>query len=131
VPAVGGEKRSGQIVFVADVVNPETRTVRVGVDLDNPGRILKPAMLATMLIQWRVAQRMVVPAAAVVRENDADQLFVQTAPGVMRLTRVRLGPEKNGVRPLLETLPANQGVVLEGAFHLNSERQKRNLEKSG
>lgn len=38
VPALGNEKRSGRIVFVADVVNPETRTVRVGVDLDNAGR---------------------------------------------------------------------------------------------
>ena len=130
IPAIGGEKRAGKIVYVADVVNPETRTVRVGVDLENPGKLLKPAMLATMFVERRVARRSVVPAAAVVRQNDADHVFLQTAPGIVRLTRVKLGPEKNGVRVLLEPLPAHQAVVLEGAFHLNNELQKRALEKS-
>ncbi|MBL8385809.1 MAG: efflux RND transporter periplasmic adaptor subunit [Burkholderiales bacterium] len=129
VPALGNETRVGKIVFVADVVNPETRTVRVGVDLDNPGKTLKPAMLITMLIERKVANRTVVPAAAVVRENDLDHLFLQTAPGVVRLTRARLGPEKSGMRAVLEALPAHQAVVLDGAFHLNNERLKRALEK--
>lgn len=131
VPAVNDNKRSGEIVFVADVVNPETRTVRVGVVLDNRDRLLKPAMLVTMLVEGRVAQRMVVPASAVVRDDNVDHVFVLTAPGAARLTRAKLGPERDGVRPLLEPLPPNQGVILEGAFHLNSERQKRNLERSG
>ena len=131
VPAVNDNKRSGEIVFVADVVNPETRTVRVGVVLDNRDRLLKPAMLVTMLVEGRVAQRMVLPASAVVRDDNVDHVFVLTAPGTARLTRAKLGPERDGVRPLLESLPANQGVILDGAFHLNSERQKRNLERSG
>ncbi|MBL8381139.1 MAG: efflux RND transporter periplasmic adaptor subunit [Burkholderiales bacterium] len=131
VPALGNEKRAGVIVFVADVVNPETRTVRVGVVLENPGRTLKPAMLTNMLIEGKVSQRTVVPVSAVVRENDADHIFVQVAPGSMRLTRVKLGPEKNGVRPLLDKMPENTGIALEGAFHLNNERQKRNLERGG
>lgn len=130
VPSLGDEKRVGKIVYVADVVNPETRTVRVGVDLDNPGKILKPAMLIGMLIERKVANRVVVPVAAVVRENDADHLFLQTAPGAVRLVRAKLGPEKNGMRAVLEALPAHQAVVLDGAFHLNNERQKRALEKS-
>jgi cobalt-zinc-cadmium efflux system membrane fusion protein len=103
--------------------------VRVGVTLDNPGRALKPAMLTNMLIEGRVAQRTVVPAGAVVRENDADHVFLQVAPGVLRLTRVKLGPEKNGVRPLLDKLSEHSGVVLDGAFHLNNERNKRSLQK--
>jgi len=130
VPALGDEKRAGKIVYVADVVNPETRTVRVGVDLENPGKALKPAMLIGMLIERKVANRTVVPAAAVVRENDADHLFLQIAPGAVRLVKTKLGPEKNGMRAVLEPLPAHQAVVLEGAFHLNNERQKRALEKS-
>lgn len=129
IPAIGNEKRVGKIVYVADVVNPETRTVRVGVDLDNPGKVLKPAMLMSMLVERKVAKRIAVPAAAVVRESDADHLFLQSVPGQVRLTRVKLGPEKNGMRAVLETLPAHQAVVLDGAFHLNNERQKRALEK--
>lgn len=128
IPALDGAKRSGTIVYVADVVNQETRTVHVSVDLDNPERNLKPGMLITMLIDGRVAKRQVVPAAAVVRDADTDHLFVETAPGTVRLTRVKLGPEKNGVRPLLEPLAAGTRIVLDGGFHLNNERARRNLD---
>ena len=130
VPALGNERRAGKIVFVSDVVNPETRTVRVGVVLDNPGKQLKPAMLTTMLIEGKTANRTVVPATAVVRESDADHVFLITAPGTATLTRVNLGAETGGVRPLVDPLPPNQGLVVDGAFHLNNERQKRALEKS-
>jgi cobalt-zinc-cadmium efflux system membrane fusion protein len=37
-------------------------------------------MLATMLIQAAAVERIVVPAEAVVRENNADHVFVETAP---------------------------------------------------
>jgi membrane fusion protein, heavy metal efflux system len=104
--------------------------VRIGVDLENPGKTLKPAMLTTALIEGKSTSRQVVPAAAVVRENDADHLFVETSPGVVRLTRVTLGSDKAGVRAVLDKLPGNR-IVTQGAFHLNNERLKRLQEKTG
>ena len=83
-----------------------------------------------MLIEGRAVPRQVVPAQAVVRENNADHLFIETAPGLVRLTRVTLGTDKNGVRAVQGTLPAGR-IVTEGAFHLNNERLKRNQEKPG
>ena len=118
-------------MFVADVVNPETRTVRVGVDLSNPGKLLKPQMLISMITEGPSAQRTVVPAAAVVREADADHLFLELESGLVKLIKVKLGPAKDGVRPVLEKLPEGKRLVIDGAFHLNTERLKRNLEKTG
>lgn len=131
IPALGNQKRTGRIVYVADVVTPETRTVRVGVDLENPDRSLKPAMLITMLIEGKSASRLVVPAGAVVREGDADHVFVESSPGTLRLTKVALGPDRNGMRAILDKWPQGQRLVTDGAFHLNNERLKRNLEKKG
>lgn len=131
IPALSNEIRIGKIVFVADVVNPETRTVRVGVDIDNAGKLLKPQMLITMVVEGRTTQKTVVPAAAVVRENDVDYLFVETQPGVVKLTPTKLGPEKLGVRAIIEGPQPGKKVVTEGAFHLNNERIKRNLESKG
>jgi membrane fusion protein, heavy metal efflux system len=130
IPALGNTRRRGSIIFVADVVNPETRTVRVGVDLENPEKQLKPQMLISMLIDGKSQQKVVVPAAAVVRENDQDYLFVDQGLGVFKLTRVKLGPEKGGLRAFLEPPASDKAVVIDGAFHLNNERIKRNLEKS-
>jgi cobalt-zinc-cadmium efflux system membrane fusion protein len=128
VPALDNERFEGKVAFIADVVNPETRTVRVGVDLDNKGQRFKPSMLITMLVEGRSGERQVVPASAVVREGNGDHLFVQVRPGVMRLTPVEVGPEREGVRNLLKPLAPDAQVVLDGAFHLNNVRAQRALE---
>lgn len=128
VPALDPGLLEGKIVFIADVVNPETRTVRVGVDLPNQNRQLKPQMLINMRIEARRSKRQLVPAGAVVREQDGDHVFVVAEANRATLQAVRLGPERNGMRPLLDRLPEGTRIVVDGAFHLNNERQRRNLE---
>lgn len=127
VPALGA-RLTGKLIYVADTVNPETRTVTVRSRVNNAERQLKPAMLATMLIQAAAVERIVVPAEAVVREADADHVFVETAERTYRLTPVRLGPESGGQRPVLDGLKAGQRIVAAGAFHLNTERKRKELE---
>ncbi|HPU51848.1 MAG TPA: efflux transporter periplasmic adaptor subunit, partial [Burkholderiaceae bacterium] len=95
---------------------------------ENKGLRFKPSMLITMLVEGRSGERQVVPASAVVREGNGDHLFVQVRPGVMRLTPVEVGPEREGVRNLLKPLAPDAQVVLDGAFHLNNVRAQRALE---
>jgi membrane fusion protein, heavy metal efflux system len=128
IPALGQVAIVGTVAYVADVVNPETRTVRVGVSLPNTDRKLKPSMLMTMLIEGKAVSKTVVPQAAVVRENDADHVFIKQADGSFKLTRIELGPETNGFRPVLGSIkgiPKDAQIVIDGAFHLNNVRGQR------
>lgn len=127
VPALGS-RLSGKLIFVADTVNPETRTIAVRSVVDNANRQLKPAMLATMLIQAAPVQRVVIPAEAVVRDSDADNVFVEVAAQQFRLTPVRLGPDMDGKRAVLSGLKPEQRILVSGAFHLNNERKRKELE---
>jgi cobalt-zinc-cadmium efflux system membrane fusion protein len=127
VPALGSSL-SGKLIFVADTVNPETRTIAVRSVVDNANRQLKPAMLATMLIQAAPVQRVVIPAEAVVRDSDADNVFVEVAAQQFRLTPVRLGPDMDGKRAVLSGLKPEQRILVSGAFHLNNERKRKELE---
>ena len=128
VPALDNERFSGRVAYVADVVNPETRTVRVGVEMENKALRFKPSMLMTMLVEGPSTSRQLIPVGAVVRENNADHVFLQTRPGVFRLTRVDLGPERDGGRILTKPLPEDAVLVLDGAFHLNNARVQQALE---
>jgi membrane fusion protein, heavy metal efflux system len=128
IPALDNRRIAGKVAYVADVVNPETRTVRVGVVLDNPQRMLKPSMLITMLIEGRSTVQQVVPNSAVVRENDRDHIFVTAAGGQFKLTPVSLGLERDGQRALLTPLPDKVAIVTDGAFHLNNVRAQRAIE---
>lgn len=128
VPALGLKSWTGRIVFVGDTVNPETRTVTIRTEVDNTARSLKPQMLATMRIATASERLPAVPQAAVVREQDKDHLVVDQGGGQYELVPVRLGEAVQGLRPVLEGVKEGQRIVVEGAFHLNNERKRAELE---
>ena len=127
VAALPGSRLHGRLTFVSPTVNPETRTVRARMDLSNTERVFKPAMLANVLIEGRPQKRLVIPAAAVVREDNRDYVFVESGREAWRLRPVTLGTEHEGRRVLLEGLREGEKIVVEGAFHLNNERKRRAL----
>lgn len=116
---------NGRLSFVSHTVNPETRTVRVRMELPNANRRYKPAMLATMLLKDQTEPHTVVPIEAVVREDNAEHIFIEQSPGTYRLRPVQLGEEFNGRRVLVDGLQPGEKIVTAGAFHLNNERRRR------
>lgn len=128
VPALNGKRITGKLIYVADTVNPDRRTVMVHMDVANIDGILKPEMLASMLIQSAPQERLLVPSSAVVREFNKDHVFVQLDGKSFRLRPVTLGEENNGSITVLSGLKASERIVTEGAFHLNNERKRKELE---
>jgi len=130
VAALPERRVAGVLTYVAPTVNPETRTVRVRMDLPNPVREYKPQMLASMLIKGAPQRRLTVPAQAVVREENRDFVFVRSGDNAYRLQGVQLSAEYEGRRVVVSGLRENETVVVEGAFHLNNERKRRELSGS-
>ena len=129
VPALENEKLIGKLIYVGQTVNPESRTVLVRTELDNTSGRLKPSMLASMLIEAAPTKRVVVPITAIVREQDADYVFIEEKPGSFRLKPVRLSSEHNGQRVVLDGLSQGMRIVSDGAFHLNNHRNLKDMEK--
>lgn len=128
IPALNQRRLTGKLIYVSDTVNPVTRTVTVRTDLLNQNLALKPDMLATMLIQARPEKRVVIPGSAVVREDNKDYVFVALGAGKLLMRPVRLGIEQEGMRAVLDGLAEGDVIVTDGAFHLNNERRRKELE---
>jgi cobalt-zinc-cadmium efflux system membrane fusion protein len=127
ITALPGLVIRGRLSFVSATVNRETRTVMVRMDVPNPNRRLKPAMLATMELKEHTENQQVVPASAVVRDENNEYLFVQRDADTFLLREVKLGGEFGGRRVLIEGIRPGEKIVVEGAFHLNNERRRRNM----
>ena len=119
---------TGKIIYVGDTVSTETRTVAIRTQVDNKDLALKPQMLASMKIQGALEKVLAIPALAVVRENDKDHVYVKKAENHYRLTPVELGANSGGQRPVIKGLSEGAQIVVEGAFHLNNERKRAELE---
>ena len=128
VPALPELEVVGKLIYVADMVNPETRTVMVRMELANPDRLFKPQMLAALKITKPGSQSLVIPSQSVVREGDQDYVFVELTTGHFELRAVRLGREEAHRRPLFSGLKSGERIVVNGSFHLNNERLRAEQE---
>lgn len=128
ISALVDQEIKGKLIFVSDTVKPDTRTVTVRMDVENADRLIKPGMLASMLIRGAPHKRVMLPVVAVVREENRDYVFVQLDAHRFQLRQIKLGPESNGVAPVLEGLLEGEKIVTDGAFHLNNERRRKELE---
>src|SRR5262249_57033571 len=68
-----------KIAYVSDIVDPNTRTVKIRVVLKNPDRKLKPDMFATIHISRPSLRVAVVAAAALLHDGDRTFVIVQKA----------------------------------------------------
>jgi cobalt-zinc-cadmium efflux system membrane fusion protein len=125
IPALRNQEIEGTVAHVDSIVNPQTRTVVVRMELANKDGQIKPGMLATMLIESQPIDKLVVPVAAVIREDNHDHVFVRIDDDLYRMVPVKLGPEGRGYRPVISGLKEGQEIVTNGAYHLNTERKRQ------
>lgn len=129
VPALDDAELTGTLAFVGDIVNPATRTVMARANISNDKMLLKPDMLITILLEAKPEKVIAIPSTAVVRENNADHVFVQTLkPTQYKLLPVTLGRTYQGKREVLQGLQPGDQIVLDGAFHVNNERKRKEME---
>ncbi|MBS3964045.1 MAG: efflux RND transporter periplasmic adaptor subunit [Methylomonas sp.] len=128
IPALPDQTVHGRIIYVSDVVNPETRTITVRMEVANPDRDLKPQMLANLLIRKTAEKVLIINDGAVVREDDRDYVFIEKTPKTFELRAVQLAEAEGHNRPVVSGLKPGERIVVDGAFHLNNERLRKELE---
>ena len=128
IPALDNKQIEAKIIFEDSIVDPQTRTVMVRAELDNLGLIFKPDMLTSMYIRSKKTSKLAIPVSSVVRENDRKYVLVQNTPKTFRLREVELGSRDGNLFSIISGLSEGETVVTDGAYHLNSERKKKELE---
>lgn len=124
IPALPTEEIHGRLSYVSPIVDPNTRTIAVRMDVPNTTGILKPDQLANMTFTGKSQKQLTVPNTAVVREEDKDHVFVRIGQGHYILREVVLGTEANDRRAVVSGITASDSLVLDGAFHLNNQRKQ-------
>ena len=119
VDAYPGKTLHGRVLFVSDVLEPDSRRDKTRIALPNPDAALKPNMFARVTLHGPAQLRVVLPSSALLMNNDRTSVFVAVAPWTF---------ERRTVQPLLEEGTAvalesgvNPGeqVVVKGGILLN------------
>lgn len=113
-----GETFRGRVLFVGDLLDLTTRTIKVRVALDNTDRRLRPGMFAAVTFTETAAPEVVVPTTAIVLLNDASYVFVEAAPWSFERRRVTPGAPIGDRTAIAEGLRAGERVVTRDAVLL-------------
>jgi cobalt-zinc-cadmium efflux system membrane fusion protein len=119
---------AGNVDFVGDVLDPQTRTARVRCTVSNAGHLLKPEMSVTLKIELDRRASLAVPRSAVIRSADRSVVFVQdgkTEDGRTRFREraVQLGEADDGWVSISSGLVPGERVVVEGSVLLSGGSQ--------
>jgi cobalt-zinc-cadmium efflux system membrane fusion protein len=116
--AYPGEAFKGRVLFVSDVVDPETRRTKVRVAFKNADIKLRPGMFATVSFEAPTRNMPVVPTSALVLKDDLNQVFVETAPWTFEARTVEIGFQQGDQAVLTSGVQAGDRVVVRGGVLL-------------
>ena len=123
-PAYPDEVFKGQVLYTGDMVDPKSRMVRMLGTAKNPKRELKPGMFVNLEIYSEdVREVPKIPSSALLTDNDAFFVFVQTGPERFERRQVLVGRRKGDEAAIDRGLKPGERVVIRGAFELKSKTQ--------
>ncbi len=117
--AYPGEIKHGQVLFVSDVVDPDTRRTKVRIAFDNSDARLRPGMFATVSFHAPSRSVPVVPASALILKDDVSQVFVETAPWTFEVRNVDIGFQQGEEVALASGVSPGERVVVRGGVLLS------------
>ena len=118
-PAYPGEVLRGKVLFVGDILDPDTRSIKVRVAVPNPGSRFKPGMFATVNFEGFPERVVTVTTTAVVQIGGTSFVFEQVKPWTLAPCEVVPG-EQRGERIVIKrglnggaTVLAREGVLFQ------------------
>jgi cobalt-zinc-cadmium efflux system membrane fusion protein len=119
-------KLKGHITYIADQVDPNSRTVKARIEVPNPGRKLKPEMFATieLALAADAPPVLALPEDAVQELDGRKVVFVMEKKDEFVARPVQAGRTSGGVVEVLSGLKEGEMYAVKGSFILKSEVKK-------
>lgn len=114
-----GEVFRSKVAFVGDMLDPDTRTVKVRMLFDNSAHKLLPAMFANVTFQMKPHKGILVPTTAVVQVQEGSKVFIEVSPWIFEPHMVKLGTQVGALTEITEGIQAGQRVVSKEGVLLN------------
>ena len=109
----------GKVLFVADVIEPDSRRDKIRIAFANADYALKPNMFATVTLTGATQSHIVLPSAALLMNNDRTSVFVATAPWTFERRIVDPVLTEGASVAIRSGLTEGDKVVVSGGILLN------------
>ena len=118
-----GRSYRTRVSYIQPQLDPVTRTLKVRLELDNPGHSLKPEMYVDVEFTSKSSPRLTVPVEAVLDSGERRTVFVDRGNGYLEPRQVETGERADDRVEILKGLKAGDRIVVSGNFLIDSESQ--------
>jgi membrane fusion protein, multidrug efflux system len=116
--ALNGNPITSQITYAGNVIDPDTRTFTVEIELENPGERIKPDMVVDLRIRRTTLEDVIViPRTAILRDEEGVSVFrsrQENGRKVAELVNVRTGAASGPLIQILDGLSDGDEIVVSG-----------------
>ena len=116
-----GAGYSARMSEVLPQFDPNTRTLKVRLETDNPGYALRPDMFADVDLNIDMGSGIVVSADAVIHSGAHKTVFVEVGNGSFEPRQVETGWRSGDQVQIVKGLEPGERIVTSGNFLLDSE----------
>jgi cobalt-zinc-cadmium efflux system membrane fusion protein len=116
--AYPGETFSARVTRIADVLDPQTRTVKVYLEMPNLEGRLRPEMFGSIRLAGALRRMPVIPVSAIVQEYGRSVIFVERGRGQFERREVTTGTRSGDLVPVLSGVGVGDRVIVDGAVLL-------------
>jgi len=109
----------GTIYYIGEILDEETRSLEVIVECNNTDRELKLGMFCETHFLSSPIKAVILPATAIMQEQDSDFVFVEIAKGKFVLRKVETESIKKGNVRIISGIDEGENVVVEGGILIN------------
>ena len=110
---------NGKVLFISDVIEPDTRRNKVRIAFENADKALKPNMFANVTFVAPSVTRIMVPNSALLMTNDRTSVFVEVASWAFERRDVEIAYQEGAAAAIKSGLEPGERVVVKGAVRLN------------
>lgn len=110
----------GQVKRISDTVDPQTRTIKVRAELQNPAGRLRPEMFGEIRHKQGLQTMPVVPAGAIVQGDQRNIVYRENSPGVFEPVEVTFGRREGDRLPILSGIKPGDRIVVDGTMLLRN-----------
>ncbi len=126
-PAYSGRVFRGVVKGVDPNLSPETRSLRVRIEVPNPQGLLKLEMFVNAAIKADLGVTLALPESALLDSGARKLVFVDLGEGRLEPREVRVGREADGYHELLSGVREGEKVVTTANFLIDSESKLKSL----
>jgi Cu(I)/Ag(I) efflux system membrane fusion protein len=125
-----GKTVRARVSDVLPEIDPATRTLKLRLEADNPGFVLRPDMYVDVELPVARPPGLTVPQDAVIDSGSEQRVFVERSSGVFEPRLVQTGWRSGDRVEIVQGLAEGERVVATGTFLVDSESRLKSVTPS-